>query len=106
VIYGVYDITRNWQGAPLETLKVVVNPIGSIKTEKGLEVRAWLNGKRYQKGRKVTAKDPSEGFSIRSAAVKAEKRAGGEYSGLVGIADGGEPGKPHRRANRDASCRT
>jgi hypothetical protein len=53
-------ITRNWQGVPLETLEVVVNLIGSTKTEEGLEVHAWLDEKQYEKGRKVTAKELEE----------------------------------------------
>ena len=47
-------ITRNWRGVPLETLGVVVNLIGSTKTQEGLEVHAWLDGKQYDKGRKVS----------------------------------------------------
>jgi hypothetical protein len=31
-----------------------VNPISRTKTEKGLEVRAWLDEKQYVKGGKVT----------------------------------------------------
>jgi len=46
-------ITRNWQGVPLETLEIVVNLIGSTKTKEGLEVHAWLDEKKYAKGRKV-----------------------------------------------------
>jgi hypothetical protein len=47
-------ITRNWQGVPLETLEVVVQLIGSTRTEEGLEVHAWLDQHEYEKGRKVT----------------------------------------------------
>ena len=50
-------ITRNWQGMPLETLEVVVNLIGSTRTTEGLEVHAWLDEKKYQKGRKVTTEE-------------------------------------------------
>lgn len=46
-------ITRNWQGVPLETLEIVVNLIGSTKTKQGLEVHAWLDGQKYEKGRKI-----------------------------------------------------
>lgn len=53
-------ITRNWQGVPLETLEVVVNLIGSTTTEEGLEVHAWLDGRQYEKGRKVTAEELEE----------------------------------------------
>jgi hypothetical protein len=47
-------ITRNWQGVPLETHQIVVNLIGSTRTEQGLEVHAWLDERQYLKGRKVT----------------------------------------------------
>lgn len=47
-------ITRNWQGVPLETYELVVNLIGSTRTEQGLEVHAWLDGTQYEKSRKVT----------------------------------------------------
>jgi transposase len=47
-------ITRNWQGVPLETLEIVVNLIGSTRTKEGLEVHAWLDGRKYEKGRKIS----------------------------------------------------
>ncbi len=47
-------ITRNWQGEPLENLEIVVNLIGATRTKEGLEVKAWLDGRKYEKGRKVT----------------------------------------------------
>jgi len=47
-------ITRNWQGVPLETHEVVVNLIGSTRTSKGLEVHAWLDGREYPKGCKIS----------------------------------------------------
>jgi transposase len=47
-------ITRNWQGVPLETLEVIVQLIGSTRTEAGLEVHAWLDEGSYEKGRKVS----------------------------------------------------
>lgn len=47
-------ITRNWLGVPLESYEVVVNLISRAKTEKGLEVHAWLDEKQYVKGRRVT----------------------------------------------------
>ena len=53
-------ITRNWQGVPLETHEVVVNLIGSTTTGEGLEVHAWLDGKAYKKGRKITAEELGE----------------------------------------------
>lgn len=53
-------ITRNWQGTPLETLEVVVSLIGSTRTKEGLEVHAWLDSKKYEKGRKVSDEDFQE----------------------------------------------
>lgn len=50
-------ITRNWRGVPLETLDIVVQLIGSTRTQQGLEVHAWLDQKAYQKGRKVAQED-------------------------------------------------
>ena len=50
-------ITRNWRGRPLETLEVVVNLIGSTRTKEGLEVHAWIDRKKYEKGRKITDED-------------------------------------------------
>jgi transposase len=57
-------ITRNWQGVPLETLEIVVNLIGSTRTEQGLEVHAWLDEAQYQKSKKVSEAQLSE-VSIR-----------------------------------------
>ncbi len=50
-------ITRNWQGKPLETLEIVVNLIGATRTKEGLEVHAWLDRQKYEKGRKVPDED-------------------------------------------------
>jgi hypothetical protein len=40
--------------SPLETLEIVVQLIGSTRTEAGLEVHCWLDTDQYEKGRKVT----------------------------------------------------
>lgn len=53
-------ITRNWQGRPLETLEVVVESIGATTTETGLEIHAWLDEARYEKGRKVSDEQLAE----------------------------------------------
>lgn len=50
-------ITRNWRGVPLETLQVVVNLIGSTRTEEGLAVHCSLDANEYEKGRKITDKE-------------------------------------------------
>jgi transposase len=47
-------ITRNWRGIPLQTLEVVVQLIGATRTREGLDVHAWLDDARYEKGRKIT----------------------------------------------------
>jgi Rhodopirellula transposase DDE domain len=53
-------ITRNWQGVPLETVEVIVQLVGSTRTEEGLEVHAWLDERTYEKGRKVSNPDFEE----------------------------------------------
>lgn len=53
-------ITRNWQGIPLETHEIVVNLIGGTRTTEGLEVHAWLDERKYPKGRKVTDAELAE----------------------------------------------
>ena len=52
-------ITRNWRGVPLETHQVVVNLVGSTRSEEGLEVHCWLDSKTYRTGRKVTDEEMS-----------------------------------------------
>jgi transposase len=47
-------ITRNWQGVPLESHQIVVNLIGSTRTEEGLEVHAWLDITEYEKSKQVS----------------------------------------------------
>jgi transposase len=53
-------ITRNWQGIPLETLEVVVSLVSNTRTSSGLEVHAWIDGKNYEKARKVTDEELAE----------------------------------------------
>lgn len=53
-------ITRNWQGIPLETLEVVISLVGNTRTASGLEVHAWIDGKTYEKARKVTDEELAE----------------------------------------------
>ncbi|NOX55663.1 MAG: ISAzo13 family transposase [Planctomycetes bacterium] len=53
-------ITRNWQGVPLETLEIVVNLIGSTRTGEGLEAHAWLDERKYAKGRKISDAELAE----------------------------------------------
>lgn len=53
-------ITRTWQGIPLQTLQVVVQLIGATRTREGLDVHAWLDDARYEKGRKITNTEMAE----------------------------------------------
>ena len=57
-------ITRNWRGVPLETLEVIVSLIGNTSTTTGLEVHAWVDGKKYEKARSVSDEELAE-VSIR-----------------------------------------
>lgn len=47
-------ITKNWRGKPLESHEVIVNLIGSTRTKKGLEIKAQLDERNYEKGRKIS----------------------------------------------------
>lgn len=53
-------ITQNWQGVPLESYEIVVNLIGSTRTEEGLEVHAWLDAAQYEKSKKISDEQLSE----------------------------------------------
>jgi hypothetical protein len=55
-------ITRNWRGVPLETLEIVIQLIGSTRTNTGLEVHCWLDKDQYDNGRKVTDAEMQELF--------------------------------------------
>ena len=44
----------NWRGRPLETLQVIIDPIGSTTTSTGLKVYARLDPGEYEKGINVT----------------------------------------------------
>lgn len=48
------EISKNWQGVPLETYDVALNYISSTKTETGLTVSAILNSKIYQTDHGIT----------------------------------------------------
>ena len=51
------QISLNWKGIPLENYETVVSLIGSVKTTKGLNLKAVLDENIYQKGIKVTEKE-------------------------------------------------
>ncbi len=50
-------ITRTWRGEPLESYEMVVNLIGSTRTNSGLEVHATLDEKDYDNGIKISDAD-------------------------------------------------
>ncbi len=50
-------ISINWRGKPLTDYNVVVNLIGNTKTKAGLEIRAELDTKQYEKGIKISDVD-------------------------------------------------
>ena len=47
-------ITRNWRGRPLTDYQVIVELIGSTRTERGLEVRAELDFTEHPKGIRIS----------------------------------------------------
>ena len=48
-------ISMNWRGQPLVSYEAVVNLIGSTRTRSGLEVKAMLDTRTYEKGQKVSS---------------------------------------------------
>jgi hypothetical protein len=50
-------ITQNWRGTPLITREIVVQLIGSTTTTKGLEVKAQIDFRQYNKGISIAKED-------------------------------------------------
>ena len=50
-------ISKNWRGKPLMDRTTVVNLISNTRTKNGLEIKARLDEKQYQKGIKVSEKE-------------------------------------------------
>jgi hypothetical protein len=48
-------ISMNWRGQPLVSYETVVNLIGSTRTRSGLQVKAMLDKRIYEKGQKVSS---------------------------------------------------
>ena len=46
-------ISLNWKGKPLVNYETVVNLIGATKTRKGLQIKARLDRRSYEKGKKI-----------------------------------------------------
>jgi transposase len=57
-------ISKNWRGRPLINLAIIVNLIGSTKTEKGLKVDCVIDEKEYKKGIEV-ADEEIQAINIR-----------------------------------------
>ena len=57
------QITKNWRGRPLETLKTIVELISSTTTATGLKVQCVVDNNTYLKGIKVTDEE-LEGINI------------------------------------------
>jgi len=51
------EISKNWQGTPLENYEIVMKYIRSTKTKTGLKIRAQLVTKKYEKGKAVSDED-------------------------------------------------
>jgi hypothetical protein len=51
------EVSKNWQGVPLESYNVALNYISTTKTNTGLTVSAKLNSKVYEKGQEVTEQE-------------------------------------------------
>ena len=49
-------ISMNWRGRPLMSFATVVNLIGSTRTRSGLKVKALLDTRNYETGRRVSPK--------------------------------------------------
>lgn len=50
-------ISMNWKGKPLISYEVIINLIIGTKTEKGLKIKAKLDKRRYEKGKKISKED-------------------------------------------------
>lgn len=46
-------ISMNWKGKPLTSYEVIINLIQGTKTEKGLIIKAKLDKRKYEKGKKI-----------------------------------------------------
>ncbi len=48
------EITKNWQGRPLQSFQTILNYIRTTTTRNGLAVKAFLVRKKYSKGIKIS----------------------------------------------------
>ena len=47
-------ISSHWRGQPLESYEAIIKLIGATTTKKGLRIKAKLDKREYQKGKKIT----------------------------------------------------
>lgn len=53
-------ISLNWQGRPLVSYETIVNLIGATTSKQGLRVKAKLDKKNYEKGKKISDEEMDE----------------------------------------------
>ena len=51
------EISKNWQGKPLDSYATTLNYIRQTETTTGLRVRAYLAHKHYENGQRIADKD-------------------------------------------------
>ncbi len=61
-------ISMNWKGKPLISYEVIINLIRGTKTEKGLKIKAKLDKRKYEKGKKISKEDFEKVKLIRHSA--------------------------------------
>lgn len=54
------EISKNWAGRPLDSFETIQNYIKSTSTTTGLEVKAYIDTKNYEKGVKISAEQLSQ----------------------------------------------
>ena len=54
------EISKNWAGRPLDSLETMLNYIQTTTTRGGLEVRTYLDSKKYAKGMKISVTQMKE----------------------------------------------
>jgi hypothetical protein len=59
-------ISSNWKGVPLETYETALNYIRTTQTKTGLQVKAYLVRKQYQKGEKISDEEMAQLNLIKS----------------------------------------
>lgn len=50
-------ISMNWKGKPLRNYEIILNLIEGTKTKKGLKIKAKMDKKIYELGKKILEKE-------------------------------------------------